>query len=92
MSLESAQLVVAAFELYAAAGFGFALVFLPRGVARVDPRVAGAPVTLRLVILPGIVAFWPLFAWRWIAGAREPLEQNPHRARARAVGRQEAAR
>jgi hypothetical protein len=92
MSLESAQLVVAAFELYVAAGFGFAVTFLPRGVVRVDSRVAGAPVTLRLVILPGIVALWPLFAWRWIAGALEPIERNPHRATARDVRPQEAAR
>jgi len=43
------------------------------------------------LILPGIVALWPLFAWRWIAGAHEPIEDNPHRAKAReslaAVGR-----
>jgi hypothetical protein len=83
MPLEIAQLVVGAFEAYALAGVGFALMFLPRGVARLDPRVAGAPKTLRLLILPGVVALWPLFAWRWIAGAPEPIEDNPHRAKAR---------
>ena len=83
MSLEIAQFVVGAFEAYASAGVGFALIFLPRGVARLDARVAGAPKTLRLLILPGIVALWPLFAWRWIAGAHEPIEDNPHRAKAR---------
>ena len=31
----------------------------------------------------GVVALWPLFAWRWIAGAHEPIEDNPHRAKAR---------
>ena len=70
VSLEIAEVLVAAFELYAAAGLGFALMFLTRGVERVDPRIAGAPVTLRLVILPGIVALWPLFAWRWFTTAK----------------------
>ncbi len=83
MSLEIAQFVVGAFEAYALAGVGFALMFLPRGVTRLDPRVAGAPKTLRLLILPGIVALWPLFAWRWITGGHEPIEDNPHRAKAR---------
>ena len=83
MPLEIAQVVVAAFEAYALAGVGFALIFLPRAVARLDPRVVGAPKTLRLLILPGIVALWPLFAWRWITGAHEPIENNPHRAKAR---------
>jgi hypothetical protein len=83
MPLEIAQLVVTAFEAYALAGVGFALMFLPRAVARLDPRVAGAPNTLRLLILPGVVALWPLFAWRWMTGAHEPVERNPHRAKAR---------
>jgi hypothetical protein len=84
MPLEIAQFVVSAFEAYALAGVGFALMFLPRAIARLDPRVAGAPKTLRLLILPGVVAFWPLFAWRWITGTQEPIEHNSHRASARA--------
>ena len=82
MTLEIAQVIVATFEAYVLAGVGFALLFLPRAVARIDPRVAGSPRTLRLLILPGVVALWPLFAWRWIAGAPEPVETNPHRAKA----------
>jgi hypothetical protein len=78
-----AQFVVGGFEAYAWAGVGFALMFLPRGVTRLDPRVADAPRTLRLLILPGIIALWPLFAWRWISGVHEPIEDNPHRAKAR---------
>lgn len=85
MSLVIAQFVVAVFEAYVLAGVAFALMFLPWGVVRVDPRVAGAPKTLRLLILPGIVALWPLFAWRWIAGRNEPIENNPHRAKARSL-------
>jgi hypothetical protein len=81
--LAIAQFVVAAFEAYAFAGVGFALMFVPRAVARLDPRVAGAPKTLRLLILPGVVALWPLFGWRWMTGAHEPVERNPHRAKTR---------
>jgi hypothetical protein len=85
VSLVIAQSVVAVFEGYVLAGVAFALMFLPRGITRVDPRVAAAPKTLRLLILPGIVALWPMFAWRWIAGTNEPLEHNPHRAKARSL-------
>jgi hypothetical protein len=77
-----AQLIVAIVELYAAAGAAFAIVFLWRGVAVVDHRVVGAPVTMRLLIFPGLVAFWPLFAQRWTAGTGEPIERNSHRAKA----------
>ena len=83
MPLEIAQLAVGVFEVYALTGMGFAMLFLPRAVARLDPRVASAPKTLRLLILPGVVALWPLFAWRWTTSAGEPIERNPHRAKAR---------
>jgi len=91
VSLVIAQFVVGVFEAYVLVGVAFAVMFLPRGVTRLDPRIVGAPKTLRLLILPGIAALWPLFAWRWIAGAHELIEDNPHRAKAReslaAVGR-----
>jgi hypothetical protein len=87
-----AKAIVAVFEAYVLTGVAFALMFLPRGVTRIDPRVAAAPKTLRLLILPGIVALWPLFAWRWIAGTPEPLEENPHRAKARSLAVGERAR
>jgi hypothetical protein len=83
VSLELAQVAVAVFEVYAVAGLGFALMFLARAVVHLDPRMAAAPKTMRLLILPGVVALWPLFAFRWITHAPEPLERNPHRVKAR---------
>ena len=81
MPLDIAQLLVTLFESYALAGVAFAVLFLPRAVTRLDPRVANAPASLRLLILPGVVALWPLFARRWVSGASEPIERNPHRSR-----------
>jgi hypothetical protein len=81
MRLDIARFLVALLELYALAGVAFAGLFLPRAVTRLDPRVADAPASLRLLILPGVAALWPLFAWRWLSGASEPIERNPHRSR-----------
>ena len=82
MPADVAQVIVAMCELYALAGLVFAAVFLPRAVARLDPRVADAPISLRLLILPGVAALWPLLAWRWMSGASEPIERNSHRTKA----------
>lgn len=82
MPIETARTVVTLVELYALTGIVFAVVFLARGIARVDPRIAESPSVLRLLILPGVTALWPLFAWRWIAGAPVPVERNAHRDRA----------
>ena len=83
LPLEVAQVVANAFEAYIVSGLIFALVFLPRGVVRLDPRMASAPRSLRLLILPGVVALWPLLVWRWVSGRPESIERNPHRDRAR---------
>ena len=82
MPIEAAKVVVALFEVYALAGVGFAVLFLPRAIARLDHRIVGSPKALRLLILPGVAALWPLFAWRWMAGVSEPVERNPHRMKA----------
>ena len=82
MPLAIATAIVLSLEAYAVAGLIFAAAFLPRALLRLDTRVAGSPVTMRLLILPGVVALWPMFARRWIAGGGAPIERNPHRANA----------
>jgi len=79
MWLATAELVVAAGEIYALAGLLFAIAFLPRGVLRLDERLHDSPYAVRLLILPGVAALWPLFAWRWLRRAPEPIERNAHR-------------
>jgi hypothetical protein len=84
VSLELAQTIVGAVEIYAALGIAFAALFLTRGIVRVDPRVAGSPRRMRLLLFPGVAALWPLFARRWLAGSPPPIERNPHRVKAAA--------
>ncbi len=65
---------------YAALGVVFALPFVFLGVQRLDPEAQGSGVGFRLLILPGIAAFWPMFLQRWLRGVTEPpVERNPHR-------------
>ena len=82
MTLEIAQVIVATFEAYALAGRGIRAAVPATRRGPDGSGVAGAPWTLRLLILPGVAALWPLFAWRWMTGAPEPIERNPHRAKA----------
>jgi len=77
------ELLVAGVGLYAALGLLFAVPFVARGIDRVDPAAAGASWGFRLVVLPGVVALWPLLARRWLTGGRAPAERNAHRRAAR---------
>ena len=71
---------VLALEAYSVAGFVFAAMFVSVGVQRVDSEARGSRITFRLLIAPGVAAFWPMLLVRWIRGATEPpVERNRHR-------------
>jgi hypothetical protein len=75
-----AKAFVFAFESYAGLGLIFAVPFVCIGVHRLDSEAKGSGVGFRLLILPGVAAFWPMFLYRWTRGVFEPpLEKNPHR-------------
>ena len=64
---------------YAAIGFLFASLFVFRGVQKVDSEAEESGIGFRLLILPGVAAFWPIFLHRWVRGIQPPTERNPHR-------------
>ena len=88
MSAETvARLVVQAAGAYVAVGVAFALAFLWRGFERVDPAARESSPGFRLIVLPGVVALWPLLARRWLAGrGGPPVERNAHRRAAEREG------
>ncbi|MEO7795655.1 MAG: hypothetical protein ABIV06_12870, partial [Thermoanaerobaculia bacterium] len=56
-----------------------AVAFLPRGIERVDSGAPGSGWGFRLIVLPGVVALWPLLLRRWLSGGGAPAERNAHR-------------
>ncbi len=61
---------VQAATVYLILGAAFALPFLWRGAGRIDPAAARGTLSFRLVIMPGVVALWPLLLWRWWHASR----------------------
>jgi hypothetical protein len=69
------------FESYSGLGLLFAVPFVWAGVQRLDPEAKGSGIGFRLLILPGVAAFWPMFLYRWRRGLVDPpVEKNPHRS------------
>ncbi|MGH7702390.1 MAG: hypothetical protein ACREMO_04815 [Gemmatimonadales bacterium] len=72
---------------YLGVGAVFALLFVWRGVHRIDPVAEHASFGFRLMILPGAAALWPLLLRRWAAGGgAPPMERNAHRDATRQEG------
>jgi hypothetical protein len=81
--MPAAEAINAVLTIWALSGLLFAIPFLIAGVGRIDSQAAGTGLGFRLIILPGVVIFWPLLLRRWAAGRREPpVEKNAHRTAA----------
>ena len=84
MSQTVATWLVTLLGVYAGLGVAFAIPFVVRGAGRVDESARDGTLGFRVLIFPGVVAFWPLLAKRWASGRdNPPAERNPHRDRAR---------
>ena len=80
MAEEIAVWVVRLAGLYLLAGAVFAVPFVVKGAGRIDPVAREATRGFRILIVPGVIAFWPLLAKRWLSGSTHPPpECNAHR-------------
>lgn len=69
-SIETVTAVLNGVAVYAAAGVVFALAFILLGISRIDNGAKGAGLGFRLLILPGLIALWPLMLIRWLSGGQ----------------------
>ena len=83
LSERIASWIVGGLTVYAAVGVVFALLFVTRGVNRIDPVARESPWGFRVMIFPGSVALWPVLLKRWVLGRQPPTERNAHRDAAR---------
>jgi hypothetical protein len=75
-----AKAIVYTMAIYAGLGLVFAVPFVWLGVQRLDSEAQGSGIGFRLLILPGVAVFWPMFLYRWRRRIFEPpVEKNPHR-------------
>ncbi len=72
--------IVSGLTVYAVVGVVFALLFVTRGVNRMDPVARESTWGFRAMIFPGSVALWPLLLKRWVLGRQPPTERNAHRS------------
>ena len=63
-------------SVYLVAGGMFAAVFLTKGIMQVDEGASGSTTGFRIIILPGVVAFWPLLLKKWLKASKSKQADN----------------
>ena len=80
MGVAVVEWLIKVVQAYFYAGLVFSVPFHLFGIQRVDPDAKGwKNIGFRLITLPGLCLFWPMFAVRWIRGKGKPVERNAHR-------------
>lgn len=51
--------------IYLVIGFIFSIVFIWKGLEKVDDGIHGSPWLVKTLIFPGMVVFWVIFANKW---------------------------
>ena len=67
------DLLLLILAIYLLLGALFALPFVFVGVNQIDSSASDSSLTFRLVIMPGVIALWPLMLLKWL-GARKQLD------------------
>lgn len=76
-----ASAALATLGAYLALGIAFGIAFITRGVDRIDPAMRISPARVRILILPGVAALWPLLLVKWIRAPRPTPASRPSEAR-----------
>jgi hypothetical protein len=53
--------------VYLLLGLAFYPLFIIKGIAQIDPGAKGSSWGFLVIILPGVVLFWPMLMKKWMA-------------------------
>ena len=52
--------------VYLLVGVLFVIPFLMKGLNKVDEGANGSTIGFKIIIIPGVIVFWPVFLSKWI--------------------------
>ena len=64
------QILLLMVGAYGVLGAVFAVAFVARGAAAIDPVACHAPERVRVLFAPGAAALWPVLALKWARAER----------------------
>ncbi|MCG8372898.1 MAG: hypothetical protein MI700_05175, partial [Balneolales bacterium] len=62
---QTISVILLVWGAYLVIGLVFSIVFISRGLSEVDEGAKGSKLGFKLLIIPGMLIFWPLFAKKW---------------------------
>jgi len=57
--------------IYLLPGVLFVIPFLMKGLTKVDEGAHGGTIGFKIIIIPGVIVFWPLLLAKWVKANRK---------------------
>ena len=73
------QIILILVLTYLLLGVLFVFPFLTKGLSKVDEGAHGGTIGFKIIIIPGVIVFWPVLLRRWIQAGKKihfpPIEK-----------------
>jgi len=73
MMIETILTIILIYLLF---GLLFAIPFVIKGVGKIDEGAKDSTIGFRIIIIPGVIVFWPFLLWKWINVKTMPHDET----------------
>jgi len=67
------EVILIIVAVYLLIGVLFVIPFLMKGLTKVDEGAHGGTIGFKIIIMPGVIVFWPVLLKKWIKGSKEKM-------------------
>ena len=71
--MELVTIIVTIAIIYLAIGVLFVILFLWKGITKVDEGAHGGSIGFKIIIIPGVIVFWPVLLRKWMKVNKEKM-------------------
>ena len=67
------EVVLIVILIYLLLGVLFVIPFLLKGLTKVDEGAHGGSIGFRIIIMPGVIVFWPVLLSKWMKSNKKKI-------------------
>ena len=67
------EVILIIVSIYLLLGVLFVVPFLLKGLPKVDSSAHGGTIGFKIIIIPGVIVFWPALLSKWIKAVKEKI-------------------
>ena len=70
------EIILIIVAVYLLLGVFFVIPFLIKGITKVDEDSLNSSIGFKIIIIPGVIVFWPLLLKKWMRASQEIVRRE----------------